>query len=401
MLPDEAALLRAVCDDPDDDTPRLVYADWLDENPGAPGGTPDGRRARAAFIRLEVELVRHAQTYGDPRWAEIVPQTESLIRAHWPEWVAPLKAVPRVKWPGQLAWPGGYDRGFVDMVEFPTARAFAEQAARAYSLTPAGYLYFSRLTPRTAGALRLPHMRTVHTLNLGQGVRQHPGSYQHRPQEIGPAGAQALAANPTLTRLHTLSLAGCRIGDAGAEALAAAADAGRFPRLNERPTYLAELDLSANGLTAVGLAAVLRSRLVAGVGRLRLACNPLGGAGAAVLAAVPLPETLWELDLNDTDLTDAGVQTLAAAPLSERLEVLCLIYNGLTDGAVETLTGGARPRLKSLYLGYNRITPRGAERLAGWCQGRSNAHVDLRGNVLGANERAGLRPLFGDAHVDF
>ena len=26
------ALLKAVCDNPDDDTPRLVFADWLDEH---------------------------------------------------------------------------------------------------------------------------------------------------------------------------------------------------------------------------------------------------------------------------------------------------------------------------------------------------------------------------------
>ena len=35
--------VRAICANPDEDTVRLVYADWLDEN-----GDPD----RAAFIRL-------------------------------------------------------------------------------------------------------------------------------------------------------------------------------------------------------------------------------------------------------------------------------------------------------------------------------------------------------------
>lgn len=33
---DEQALLKAVCDSPEDDLPRLAYADWLDEN-GVPG----------------------------------------------------------------------------------------------------------------------------------------------------------------------------------------------------------------------------------------------------------------------------------------------------------------------------------------------------------------------------
>jgi uncharacterized protein (TIGR02996 family) len=33
-MSDEAALLRAICDHPDDDTPRLVFADWLTEQGG-------------------------------------------------------------------------------------------------------------------------------------------------------------------------------------------------------------------------------------------------------------------------------------------------------------------------------------------------------------------------------
>lgn len=46
----EAALLRAVLDRPGDDLPRLVYADWLDEQ-----GTPEAT-ARAEFIRRGVAL---------------------------------------------------------------------------------------------------------------------------------------------------------------------------------------------------------------------------------------------------------------------------------------------------------------------------------------------------------
>ena len=39
------ALLRAVCENPDDDTPRLVFADWLQEH---------GEGDRAEFIRLQI-----------------------------------------------------------------------------------------------------------------------------------------------------------------------------------------------------------------------------------------------------------------------------------------------------------------------------------------------------------
>jgi uncharacterized protein (TIGR02996 family) len=45
---EEAALRRAIFEEPADDAPRMVYADWLDEHP-----TP-ARTARAALIRLQV-----------------------------------------------------------------------------------------------------------------------------------------------------------------------------------------------------------------------------------------------------------------------------------------------------------------------------------------------------------
>lgn len=46
-MSDEAALLAAIIAHPDEDTHRLVYADWLQEN---------GREDRAEFIRVQVEL---------------------------------------------------------------------------------------------------------------------------------------------------------------------------------------------------------------------------------------------------------------------------------------------------------------------------------------------------------
>jgi uncharacterized protein (TIGR02996 family) len=48
-MTDGAALLRAVLADPGDDAPRLVYADWLEEN---------GQPERAEFIRVQCELAR-------------------------------------------------------------------------------------------------------------------------------------------------------------------------------------------------------------------------------------------------------------------------------------------------------------------------------------------------------
>ena len=46
-MSDEDALLAAIIAAPDDDTPRLVYADWLDEH---------DRPEHAEYLRLGVEI---------------------------------------------------------------------------------------------------------------------------------------------------------------------------------------------------------------------------------------------------------------------------------------------------------------------------------------------------------
>ena len=48
-MTDGEGLLAAIIAEPDDDVPRLIYADWLDEQ---------GDATRAEFIRVQVELFR-------------------------------------------------------------------------------------------------------------------------------------------------------------------------------------------------------------------------------------------------------------------------------------------------------------------------------------------------------
>jgi uncharacterized protein (TIGR02996 family) len=49
LAADELAFLRGICDSPDDDAPRLVLADWLEEH---------GQGERAEFVRVQCELAR-------------------------------------------------------------------------------------------------------------------------------------------------------------------------------------------------------------------------------------------------------------------------------------------------------------------------------------------------------
>ncbi|HJZ93342.1 MAG TPA: TIGR02996 domain-containing protein [Gemmataceae bacterium] len=88
--PGHEPLLRAICETPDDDAPRLVYADWLEEH---------GDADRAEFIRMHVQLAR------DPYAPGLEQRCEELFRQHWPRWVAELPDTA-ILW-AEMAFPWG------------------------------------------------------------------------------------------------------------------------------------------------------------------------------------------------------------------------------------------------------------------------------------------------------
>src|SRR4051812_21677721 len=56
-MSEERALLRQVAREPDDDAPRLVYADWLEDH---------GRAERAELIRAQVRLAAIRRAFPAP-----------------------------------------------------------------------------------------------------------------------------------------------------------------------------------------------------------------------------------------------------------------------------------------------------------------------------------------------
>src|SRR5262249_37700728 len=97
-MPDDA-FLRAVRERPDDDGPRLVYADWLDGR-GDPRG--DSIRARCEPPRLPAD---------DERRPDLHARAEALLAAHEADWLGP--------WADRLAdWR--FARGFLDWAAVET-----------------------------------------------------------------------------------------------------------------------------------------------------------------------------------------------------------------------------------------------------------------------------------------
>ncbi len=90
-----SALLKSVLASPDDDLPRLVYADWLDEH---------GDPARAEFIRTQIELAKLPD--HDPRSRHLEDREHELLNEHEPGWFSERNGLQEWEW----------RRGFVDEI---------------------------------------------------------------------------------------------------------------------------------------------------------------------------------------------------------------------------------------------------------------------------------------------
>src|SRR4051794_4516492 len=121
-MTDHDALLRAICENPREDTPRLVFADWLEEN---------GQPERAAFIRTDVAMARRDEWDAERlRWGVTPMQINRFT------WIgsAPLLDYrhTRLRWcDGQL-----YRRGFPWAVEVGDLGEFRERAAELFASHP-------------------------------------------------------------------------------------------------------------------------------------------------------------------------------------------------------------------------------------------------------------------------
>src|SRR5437868_12607954 len=100
------AFLEAIVAQPDDDTPRLVYADWLEER-----GDPRGE-----FIQVQCRLARMGE--GEPGFSRYQERERELLDQHRLDWLGELRSVAR---------QSTFLRGFLDEVALEP-RAFLEHS---------------------------------------------------------------------------------------------------------------------------------------------------------------------------------------------------------------------------------------------------------------------------------
>src|SRR5262245_46067126 len=197
------AFLRPIIETPEDDAPRLVYADWLEDH-----GDPD----RAEFIRVQCRLASIDE--DDPERRELLRREYDLLAEHGGEWAAPLVGKVR-RWQ--------FRRGFVEQVCLE-AKAFLKEAKWLFAFAPVRELDAYGSGPRQVRELfASEHLRRIRRLELDH-------------VKFGDAGAALLAASPNVANLTHLSLQFTQIGRVGLRAIATS------PSLSS----LRSLDVSAN-----------------------------------------------------------------------------------------------------------------------------------------------------------
>ncbi len=338
-MTDDEALLRAITDQPDEDTPRLVYADYLDEQ---------GQHDRAEFIRVQVELAQLPA--NDPRRNQLYERQAQLLHAHHRKWLpshwhfspyhgvtwrrgfitgveklagrvsrkdrVSLKAVPTVE---RLFFNGTKitSEGLQHLPALPNLREFFIWARE--GMTPASFALLSRWP--TLRTLRLcatsvtneglNHLETLHglrSLAVEDGVNS--------PAPLTDAGLHYLAG---LTNLEGLALSGGGIAGPGLDVLS------KLPQLRK-------LVLRDCGLTESAVAPLVAC---AGLEELNLDyLSRRDGAGDQLIAALPQFTSLRTLSVLRSDVTATsfsvircltGLDTLAVSLASDEHDLTQLL----------------------------------------------------------------------------
>lgn len=311
--------LDAIRADVDDDTPRLVFADWLQEN---------GDEERGELIRLQCTLQRAPGS--DPDNAERNRRIEVLFHANWDRWT---RGFP--PWVRRDRFSHSFIRGFIAEVSMTAAR-FAKDGEAVTRLTALSTVNFSStnvdvlrspLLERIGGlylgpvdSARVdalgsnPHLSAIRYLHIG--TRSDSGG--SRPKHsVNRTALGRLFANPSLVGLRQFLLKGPPHGDVVASGLAA----GRF-------TALKQLDLVTSRLSAEGLKAVVRSASAGSLRGLYIAGNPIGDDGIRHMVEAPNLSRIQSLNLTNCGLTPESVRLLAEWPGLRTVRWLALSRNG-------------------------------------------------------------------------
>jgi uncharacterized protein (TIGR02996 family) len=337
------AFLADVLARPEEDGPRLVYADWLTDH-----GETESDRARGEFIHLQCRMAGLEE--NSPERLDLQPRERDLLADHSPAWMKVLPSWARKlpctyrflddQWPD---WVKGedractYRRGFVAWVSM-LLEGFINAGSQLYRVTP---LEGARLHGEFEPLLKSPLLERLTTLDLDDLV--------------GDADTIRLASCPALARLRSL----CLDNDTGRpmtpKVIAALASSAYLKSLSH-------LELSA---TRAGRDILPVLTALPRLQRLRLLVNDFSAEDIRELASLPELGRLHALSLSCNRIGDQGLAALADSPHAENLRELDLTNNGISAvGLARLARSAALAGLRNLCLGGNPLSVEGATTLA-------------------------------------
>jgi uncharacterized protein (TIGR02996 family) len=324
-----------------DDTPRLVYADWLEDH---------GQAHRAEFIRGECQLAGLDEE--DARRTELKEREWELLAVYRDEWAAELPSWAR-KGPFLQ-----FRRGFVERVSV-TASQLLKQGGALFAVAPIRDLHLRAAATRLAEVAACPHLARLSALDFTRvaltvddlrGLTASPHlagltSLSLCQTHLLPEGVEVLARWPQLARLSSLHLGSNFLV---AEAVLALAKAPSLEALEW-------LDLANPIMEAHGLRALLAGGRLAGLKHLGLASANLADAMAALVKPGELPR-LTSLDGSGHWLGGEAVALLGESELLGQLTSLRLSGARIDAQSLRALVGPGRvSRLQKLDLSYNPL----------------------------------------------
>jgi len=279
-MTDENALLSTIAAYPDDDAPRLVYADWLEEH---------DRPVRAEFIRIQCEIAQKQRSL--PRnqldqYVDLFKRNQELEDNHRQELLGPLAALPQ---DSQIV----FHRGFVESVSLHVEE-FLNLSATIAATIPMPSVGVTGIAQHFMRFLQNPYLHCVSRIS---GYSNEFDLLLEPDVEASVLWDQLLlnAAN-NLTRLESLDLEGCGIHDLHCD----------FAYNLSLPA-LVDLDLSSNQITDQGVSDLLRTSFPGQLRTLILGDNPITDTGAIELANNwPQESRLKNLNLRMTEIRHAG-----------------------------------------------------------------------------------------------
>ncbi|WP_020468985.1 TIGR02996 domain-containing protein [Zavarzinella formosa] len=338
---DREALFARIMEDPDDDAPRLIYSDILEES---------GDGDRAEFIRLQVRIAR--MTFTDPDRENIQSKIRDLELEHGVEWINELPHIRGLHW--EI-----FERGFISTARIEKPDVLFENADSIFRFTPISRLrlhqFYSDDVRRMAP---LSILNQIKELDMEDGCR------------AGNAGVEALVEEGQLKTLNALRLPGNNLGPSAARLIGT-------PELAPKLRYL---DLSRNDFYDDGIESLVGNGHITQLAKLLLNSCRISHSGLGHLNNAGSWDQLRFLGLGDNPL-GAGGMIIGANHQFSGLRALLMDGCGLGDGSmVAFLHACYLPELEWLYLRRNNFTDYSAELLT-----RTSHLVSLRQLNLGDN----------------